>query len=320
MNKKLVAVILTSLAMTHSLQPLLAMELYERNALSTTQVHRVEADEEVDSAEIVTVADNEKVQTARANIYNLRSAKNYEDYVKAYRIDGIKSYTNNGDRYMDSYLSYIFDDNLSTHWETGTENTEDFKNEIIVTFDKIEEIGQIAYAVRQDIWPKGYPKKVAIYRSLSENEDDFELVAVSETGPTSKEVIYQIEPTQFKRLKFVFEEAHFGWASCAELTFFREDEFLDRFNELFEDQTYLALSKEARQGDFFKKTKALYEAHPLKSFFEYEMNLAETLYNDEDALSDAYILVASQRGDEGKEQEEHDIASISYSLHHFTRK
>ena len=317
MNKKLVAVIITSLAMTHSLQPLLAMEVYEETTkieeVDSVEINSIEIENEK-VGEIVAAADKQQVQAARANIYNLRSAENYEAYVKAYRIDGIKSYTNNGDRYMDSYLSYIFDDNLNTHWETGTENTEDFKNEITVTFDKIEEIGQIAYAARQDIWPKGYPKKVAIYSSLSENEEDFELVAVSETQPTSKEVIYQIEPTQFKRLKFVFEEAHFGWASCAELSFFREDEFLNRFSELFEDETYSALSKKAKQGDFFKETKALYEAHPLKSFFEYEMNLAQTLYDNEDALSDAYILVASQRGDEGREQDEHDIARISYSL------
>ncbi len=126
--------------------------------------------------------------------------------------------------------------------------------------------------------------------------------------------MYQIKPTQFKRLKFVFEEAHFGWASCAELSFYKEDEFLNRFNELFEDGTYLALSKEAKQGDFFEKTKELYEAHPLKSHFEYAMNLAETLYDNEDALSDAYILVASQRGDEGKEKDEHDIPRYSHSL------
>ena len=89
MNKKLVAVIITSLAMTHSLQPLLAMEENEK------------------VVESVIGADNKQVQTARANIYNLRSAEHYKDYVKAYGIDGIKSYTNNGDRYMESDLSYI---------------------------------------------------------------------------------------------------------------------------------------------------------------------------------------------------------------------
>lgn len=287
--------------MTQSLRPLLAMEQDHKEVTRTI---------EEENAQVVYQA----AQMAQANCYSFRDSAHYTDYVKAYGIKGIKSYTNNGDKYMDSELSYIFDGNLQTHWETGRENTADFINEIVVTFDQIEEIGQIAYAARQDIWPKGYPKKVAIYRSLSETEDDFELVAVSETQVTSKEVTYQIPPTEFKRLKFVFEEAHFGWASCAELSFFKKDAFLERFHQLFEDETYSALSKEAKKGDFFEKSKALYEAHPLKDCFAYEMQLAETLYQDEAALSDAYILVASQCGDEGKEQDEHDIATLSFSL------
>ncbi len=42
MNRKLVAVIITSLAMTHSLQPLSAMEVHERENAYTPQVDVIE--------------------------------------------------------------------------------------------------------------------------------------------------------------------------------------------------------------------------------------------------------------------------------------
>ena len=84
--------------------------------------------------------------------FNLNNYSEFENYNEKYRVskDKIKSISNNGGQYSSSSIDKAIDNNMLTHWETGKQNTESFKNEVVVEFKDIESIDRIAYDTRQD--------------------------------------------------------------------------------------------------------------------------------------------------------------------------
>ena len=94
---------------------------------------------------------NEQVveaQNITSSVFSPIKNVHYTEYEKAFKVTGIKTYTNNGGQYGSSALKYAFDGDIGTHWETGKQNTNEYKNEVTITFDNIETINRIAYAPR----------------------------------------------------------------------------------------------------------------------------------------------------------------------------
>ena len=151
------------------------------------------------------------------------------EYWDNYRIDTdetddihITSYTNNGGQYSTSYLSYAFDGNWSTHWETGNGS---ILNYVDVEFNKAVKIDRIIYATRQaSAKGKGYPVNLTIYSSNS-SSGEWEKTASGTSAATGNYVIITLpQPVSFEKLRFEFTEAYNKWASASEFVFLRSSD------------------------------------------------------------------------------------------------
>lgn len=299
MNKKLVSALMASTMMISNVPVVLASESYNNQGVSRFTATRNLGSHMVSS------------------IFTLKLDSRYNEYDNAFRVKGIKSYSNNGGRYGGSTIDKVFDNDPSTHWETGKPNSSTFKNEVIVTFENVEEINRVIYKAREDASNKGFATHVSIYTSLEENGDHFSLVGTAEASKHSGYTEFKFEATEFKRLKFVFNDASSDWASASELQFFREDILEDTMGEVFTDGTQVALSDPYHSLEAINQLEVLAHSHPFREDYMGIIESAKQLYENPNMYHDTYILTASQRGDEGKEAREHKIARATYSLDSF---
>ena len=212
----------------------------------------------------------------------------YKEYEEIFKVKGIAQYKNNGKQYSQSVLERAFDGDIKTHWETGIENSAQFKNEVVVTFDEATEINRIVYAPRPG--NKGHVKQMSIYASLTEDGEDFELVASGQTDIRSSLSEFKFKNTEFKRLKFVFDEAHQNWAAAGEFMFFKEDQVAEKIGGLFTDATMSQVSEEFNTVEKIKALEVEAKSHPFyESYKEDLLNAIELVEQEEIITTDAKI-------------------------------
>ena len=220
------------------------------------------------------------VSKAKITPFNLSKYSNYEDYNLKFRVlrDEIKSISNNGGQYSSSSIDKAIDGNISTHWETGTENSSDFKNEVVVEFKNLESINRIAYATRQDgAKGKGFPTQFEIYSSITGNDEDFKLVSTGEHSSTGNMMEFKFDTITTKKIKFVFKEAHNKWASASEFWFYNEDKILDKLNTLFTDSNMNEVSESFNDLDKLSKLEEEAKDHPFYEDFKEDIDNAKTI-------------------------------------------
>ena len=206
----------------------------------------------------------------------------YTDYEKAFKVTGITGYENNGRQYNQSILDFAFDGDVNTHWETGIQNSDQFKNEVIITFDEVEEINRIIYAPRPG--NKGHVKQMSIYASLTEDGEDFEFIASGQTDIRSGLSEFKFKSTPFKRLKFVFDEAHQNWAAAGEFMFFKEDQVADKIGRLFTDATMSQVSEEFNTVEKVKALELEAKSHPFYESYKEDLLNAIALIEQEEII------------------------------------
>ena len=227
--------------------------------------------------------EEKKVYVEKFDLYN---NPKLDEYNSIYKLDNskIKSITNNGGRYGSSTIDKSTDNNFSTHWETGKPNSDTFTNEVVVTFDEVENLNRIVYASRQDgAKGKGFAQEVEIYSSLTEDGDDFQLVGTgSYSGSNGDIVEMKFNSTDFKRLKFVFKKANQGWASASEFMFYKEDTALDKVKTLFTDNTKSQVSAEFNTIDKINALENELKTHPMYEVYKEDIENAKILLNQKD--------------------------------------
>ncbi|MDO5518793.1 MAG: discoidin domain-containing protein, partial [Clostridium sp.] len=181
-----------------------------------------------------------------------------------------------------STLDKAFDDNMSTHFETGKPNSTSFTNEIVVTFEDEKTIDRIVYAARQSSAKgKGFAKNVEIYASSTEGEDDFRLVSTGEySGSVGDIVEIKFKPTEFKRLKFVFKEANQEWASASELWFYEEDKVSDMMEDLFTDSSKYEINEKYNDIDIINELESEIQNHPFRDNYIEDIELAKKILTE----------------------------------------
>ncbi|WP_053584831.1 NPCBM/NEW2 domain-containing protein [Lysinibacillus contaminans] len=221
-----------------------------------------------------------------ANIANVNKFTLYENdllntYNEVFKMEksNIRSITNNGGNYPGSPIEKAIDGDMNTHWETGKQNTATFTNELIFHFNENITIDRIVYAARQStVKGKGFAQAFDIYSSTSDEGNDFTLVSSGEyKGSTGDIVEIQFNPTEFKRLKFVYKKANQDWASASEFLFYKEDPVSEKMKKLFTDDTCSTVS------DAFNTITALNalteeaKDHPLYPLFKEDIENAKLL-------------------------------------------
>lgn len=196
---------------------------------------------------------NETVEQATITKFELQNSDKLNAYNEAFKMNNsnIASITNNGGTYASSTIDKAIDGNLSTHWETGSPNKENFTNEVVVTLNEVTSLNRIVYAARQDSAKgKGFAQQVEIYASLSDDGDDFKLVANGEYNASTRDLVeIKFKSTEFKRIKFKFIKASQDWASASEFMFYKEDTVGDKLNRIFTNEQKNQVSEEFNTVD-----------------------------------------------------------------------
>ena len=236
--------------------------------------------EDIENAKIL--LEENKIEPSTVKVSRLEAYHNGKDseYSKFYRMpnSNIVNVSANGGVYPTTKLEYMLDDNPDTHWETRTNNTENFTNEVIFTLDKPEVLNRIAFLARDN--RKGFPEKFEIYASETTNGDTFQLVATGSAQSTNDFLEFKFEPTRFKRIKFKFVKAYIDRPFVAEFRFYKEDKVSDKIANLFTDAT---MSKVSEEFNTIEKLDALENEakdHPLYEEFKEYIENAEILLQE----------------------------------------
>ncbi|MEO2508817.1 NPCBM/NEW2 domain-containing protein [Clostridium paraputrificum] len=184
----------------------------------------------------------------------------------------------NGGVYPTTKLEYMLDDNPDTHWETRTNNTENFTNEVIFTLDKPEVLNRIAFLARDN--RKGFPEKFEIYASETTKGDTFQLVATGSAQSTNDFLEFKFQPTKFKRIKFKFVKAYIDRPFVAEFRFYKEDKESDKIANLFTDTTMSKVSEEFNTVEKLEALENEVKDHPLYEEFKEDIENAKILLQE----------------------------------------
>ena len=224
-----------------------------------------------------------KIEPTTAKVSRLEAYHNEKDaeYSELYRMpnDNITNVSANGGVYPTTKLEYMLDDNPDTHWETKTNNNEDFTNEVIFTLDKPEVLNRIAFLARDN--RKGFPEEFEIYGSETTNGDTFQLVARGSAKSTNDFLEFKFEPTKFKRIKFKFVKANINRPFVAEFRFYKEDAISDKFDRLFTDNTMSTVSEEFNTTDKINALEEEVKKHPFYEIFKENLENARELLNEQ---------------------------------------
>ncbi|WP_447410512.1 M60 family metallopeptidase, partial [Clostridium perfringens] len=260
--------------------------------------------------------DKKLVNQSSINQFTLNNYQNFDEYNKKYKVqrDEIISIKTNGGQYSSSSIDKAIDDNLSTYWETGRQNSSNFINEVIVEFNDLKSINKIVYATRQDgAIGKGYPIKFDIYASQTENNDDFKLVSQGTSKSTGNLMEFKFDTVQAKKIKFVFKVADRDWASASEFWFYKEDKTSDKVDKLFTNRLMNELSEDFNTEEKLASLEEEVKNHPLKSLYEEDLALAKDLIKNPDKFKYSKIYTAEQRGRYTEETSMRSISGNAYS-------
>ena len=211
--------------------------------------------------------------------FSLYGNKLLESYNEVFKMDNsnIESISNNGGKYQSSSIDKAIDGNFQTHWETGKENSSSFINEVIINLKESTTLNRIVYSARPDAGGKGFAEEFEVYAS-NDDSDDFKLVATGEYKGSTRDVIeIKFDATEFKRIKFVFKKANQGWASASEFMFYKEDEIIDKMNNIFTNDSKNEVSTEFNTLEKLEEFRLEASTHPLYSEIEEDINNARVI-------------------------------------------
>lgn len=218
-----------------------------------------------------------------------------EAYNESFRMNNsnIENITSTGGNLRASVgTGNILDGNLDTYWETGKRTSDSFKNELIFTLKEATILNRIAYRSAGNT--VGFAEDFEIWASSTTKGDTFQLVTSAKATKTSDMIEIKFNPTNFKRIKFVFKNN--GTATASEMMFYKEDTILDKVNSIFTDNTFSQLVEEFNSIDKINKLEEYIIDHPLKNQLQEKVYLAKSIINKEVDFSDN-IFTLKQQGD-----------------------
>lgn len=266
--------------MKKKLSALLAASVIASNFSPAIHIYASELAKEAISDQKETNEEGTVVSKATITPFTLKDMSHFEAYNQQFKISSsqIKSITNNGGTYASSTIDKAIDDNLSTHWETGKENSASFKNEVVVEFETVESFNRIAYATRQDgAKGKGFPTQFEIYTSLTGEDDDYQLAVTGEHATTGNMLEFKFPTVTAKKVKFIYIEANQNWASASEFWFYKEDALIDQMNHIFTNEAKNELSDHVNTLEKLDEFEALAMNHPLYDDYKEDIKNARIL-------------------------------------------
>ncbi|WP_243447034.1 discoidin domain-containing protein [Clostridium perfringens] len=260
MNKKKISAILVASLTINTIVPNLSV------LAKTTNINKIIQDSQK-TQEI------NKVEVSKFETYY---SKYKESYDKKFKMDNsnIESITSTGGNLRANVgTANIIDGNLDTYWETGKHTSDSFKNELIFTLKEETVLNRIAY---RSAWNTvGFAEDFEIWASDTAEGDDFNLIASATTSKATDVIEIKFNPTNFKRVKFVFKNT--GTATASEMMFYKEDVAQDKLNSLFTDDTLTKVSEEFNSIQALNELEESVKEHPLYEKFKQSIEDAKVI-------------------------------------------
>ena len=238
--------------------------------------------EEIENAKLI--IENKKVVYTDAKVSKFKDMNSalIPSYNETYKIDSskIKSITTNGGQYSDNSIDKAIDGNINTKWHSNEKNSTSFTNEVVIELNELTTLNRIVYTAPRGT-NRGFAEQFDIYASRTTKGDTFELVSSGSSELTQDSVEIRFNPTEFKRVKFVFKKAYEDWACAAEFGLYTQDELAEKIERLFTDSTMSIVSEEFNSVDKLNVLEEEVKNHPFYEDFKEDIANARELVNQQ---------------------------------------
>ena len=270
--------------------------------------------EDIENAKLI--IENKEVQYTDAKVSDFLNPDNelLKAYDAIYKLDKskIKSIKTNGGQYASESIDKAIDGDFNTKWHSGKQNTENFTNEVEIELEELTTLDRIVYTAPRGS-NRGFAEAFDIYASRTTKGDNYQKVTSGNANITQNSVEIKFNPTEFKRIKFVFKKGYENWACASEFGLYKEDKTSDKVDKLFTNGLMNELSEDFNTEEKLASLEEEVKNHPLKSLYEGDLALAKDLIKNPDKFKDSKIYTAEQRGRYTEETSMRSINGNAYS-------
>lgn len=263
--------------------------------------------EDIDNARLI--IENKEVEYTDAKVAKFRgmSSEVLKEYDSIYKVpmSNLKSIATNGGQYASEAIIKAMDGDINTKWHSGKQNSSNFTNEVVIELNKLTTLNRIVYTAPRGS-NRGFAEQFDIYASRTTKGDTFELVSSGSSKITQDSVEIRFNPTEFKRVKFVFKKGYENWACAAEFGLYIQDETAEKIDRLFKDNTMSAVSEEFNTIEKIKLLEDEVKKHPLENEFMTIINLAKDIIN-EPGKAESSVIELESRGNSIKESQKRRV-------------
>ncbi len=240
--------------------------------------------EDLDDARQVLEGNEVTYTEAKVSKFKAFGTEELAKYDKLYKIDNshIKKITTNGSHWADSTIGKAIDGNPNTNWHSNARNNENHTNEVIMTLDQIRTLDRIVYYSPRD---RGFAEKFDIYTSKTTAGDTFTKVTSGSATRTRDSISIKFNPTQAKRIKFVYKQGFEDFALASEFGLYKQDETMDKIDRLFTDASMSELSEEFRSTEALNTLEEACKKHPFYNDFKEDLENARNILEQEEIIS-----------------------------------
>ncbi len=261
--------------------------------------------EDISDAKLLLEGNNIEYTDAKVFKFKEFGSKELVEYDKTYKLpkESIVDISTNGRHWGDSTIDKAIDNNIETNWHSGDTNNANHKNEVIMTLDKLQTIDKVVYTNKNT---RGFAKKFDIYVSKTLSGNTFNKVTSGSSEITKDSIAIQFNPTEARRIKFVFTEANENWAVASEFGLYKPDTTLDKMGRLFTNGLMNELNPEFKSLEAIEALENEVNEHAFSDEFMKIIDMAKDLLKSPDKYQ-SNVFELESRGDSIKESQKRKV-------------
>ena len=224
-------------------------------------------------------------------------------YDANYRLNPV-NITSNRNHYGNSVTDNAIDNDWDNgHWEASVNASTSAGTYLEVAFDKLEEVGHIAYRVRQDYGTRGFPREFKIQISPQASGNYFVDVVHGTAKSTMDFIKISFDKVECRRLRFVWLDVDDTYPSASALYFYKEDNLSKEMDALFTDGAATAL-REGVTREEIADLKERIKEYPVPGAMMSYIEVAEMLIDGKQQTEKIHKpMMLTQHGNREKERE-----------------
>ncbi|WP_122639476.1 NPCBM/NEW2 domain-containing protein [Romboutsia sp. Marseille-P6047] len=230
----------------------------------------------INNARLILEGNNVEYKDAVINKFKSFNDEALLEYNKLFKINP-SSISTNGSHYGSSNIEKAIDGDINTSWHSGKQNSSSFINEVIISLDKLETLDRVVYT---SLNSRGFANSFDIYTSKTTEGDTFEKVTSGSSSITKDSLEIKFNPTEARRVKFVYKQCYENWALASEFALYKEDKLKDKMGRLFTDNSMSKVSEEFNTVDKINALEEEAKSHPFYEDYKEDLSNARLLVDN----------------------------------------